>query len=52
MMYCAQFSFTPYLKIGNWSLPNLEVRENNAIVHFEERFWGGRANPRHPACAR
>ena len=44
-MHFAQFSLIPYLEIDNWSLPNLKVSENNAMVHFEEKFLGGRANP-------
>ena len=34
MMHFARFSRIPYLKVDNLSLPNLDVRENDAIVHF------------------
>ena len=36
----ARFSLISSLKIGKWSLPNLDVRSNDAMVHFEEGFLG------------
>ena len=36
MMHFARFSRIPYLKVDNWSLPNLDVRENDAMMHLEK----------------
>ena len=52
MMRFARFPPIPYLKIDNWSLPTLGVRENGAMVHFEDGILGGRANPRRSASDR
>ena len=43
----ARFSLMSYLKIGQWSLPNLEVRSNEAIVHFEGKAYKESSSRKH-----